>query len=64
MSRAHLLEDLKSATTDLAHARRSLADAQFCQRHGMANTLMFAAHAEHTTYHRWLRASEALRNAR
>lgn len=59
-----LLEDLKLATTDLARARRSLADAQFCQRHGMANALMFAAHTEHTTYQNWLRASEALHNAR
>lgn len=64
MSRARLLEDLKSATTDLTAARRSLADAQFCQRHGMANTLMFASHTEHTTFQNWLRASEALHNAR
>lgn len=59
-----LLEDLKIATTDLAHARRALADAQFKQRHGMAHNIAAATMIEHTTYHRWLRAGEALRNAR
>lgn len=64
MSRARLLEDLKSATTDLATARRSLQDEQFCARNGMANNLTFATHVEHTTYHRWLRVSAALVGAR
>lgn len=60
MSRARLLEDLKSATTELAAARQSLEDAKFFARAGMANNLMFAVHVENTTYHRWLRASAAL----
>ena len=60
MSRARLLADLKAATTDLAVARRALADEQFRARHGMAHNLIFAAHVEHTTYHRWLRIGEAL----
>lgn len=59
MSRAHLLEDLKTATTDLAHARRSLAEAQFCARHGMTNNLLFCSHVEHSAFSRWLRASAA-----
>lgn len=59
MSRADALARLKEATADLAHARRSLADAQFSQRHGLANNLMFVQHVEHTTYHSWLRANAA-----
>jgi hypothetical protein len=64
VSRARLLADLKAATTDLAAARRTLADEQFRARHGMAHNLIFAAHVEHTTYHRWLRIGEALANYR
>lgn len=64
MSRARLLEDLKSATADLATARQSLEDAKVCARNGMANNLTFCSHVEHTTYHRWLRASAALVGAR
>ena len=59
MSRARLLEDLTIATADLAHARRSLADAKFCQRHSMAHNIAAATMIEHTAYHRWLRASTA-----
>lgn len=62
MSRARHLADLKVATTDLASARRALADEQFRARNGMAHNLIFAAHVEHTTYHRWLCIGEALAN--
>lgn len=58
-SRERLLEDLKAAAADLGIARRSLADAQFRARHGMENCLMLCASAEHTAYHRWLRADAA-----
>ena len=64
MSRARLLADLKAATTDLAAARRALADEQFRARHGMAHNLIFAAHVEQTTYHRWLRVGETLTSYR
>lgn len=64
MSRARFLEDLKSATTDLTAARQSLEDSRFLARNGMANNLTFATTVEHTTYHRWLRASAALVGAR
>lgn len=63
MSRARLLGDLKSATTDLATARRSLEDAKFLARNGMTNNLSFAMHVEHVAHARWQRAAEAF-NAR
>jgi hypothetical protein len=59
MSRADALACLKKATTDLAHARRSLADAQLSQRHGLKIDLAFATHVEHSAFNRWLRASAA-----
>ncbi|WP_420132484.1 hypothetical protein [Rhodopseudomonas sp.] len=51
--------ELKAATSQLAAARRSLADQQFNARHGVAHNLMFATSHEHVAYHRWLRAHEA-----
>ena len=59
----HRLEDLKSATADLAVARQSLAEAKFCARNSMDNNLAFANSVEHTAYHAWLRAGAALNNA-
>ncbi|ARP99672.1 hypothetical protein [Pseudorhodoplanes sinuspersici] len=64
MSRASLLEDLKSATADYASARQKLADAQFCQRHGMAHDIAAATMIEHTAYQRWLRAGTAFTRGR
>lgn len=64
MTRPRLLEDLKSATADLAHARQSLEDAKFMTRNCMANDIAFATHVEHTVYHRWLRASAAINSVR
>lgn len=58
-----LLENLKSATADLAIARQSLEDAKFCARNSMDNNLTFATSVEHTAYHAWLRAGAALHNA-
>ncbi|UZE50977.1 hypothetical protein ONR75_10335 [Rhodopseudomonas sp. P2A-2r] len=58
-----LLENLKSATTNLAIARQSLEDAKFCARNRMDNNLAFATSVEHTAYHAWLRAGAALTDA-
>ncbi|ABD08009.1 hypothetical protein RPB_3313 [Rhodopseudomonas palustris HaA2] len=60
MTREERFADLKAATSQLAAARRSLADQQFNARHGVAHNLMFATSHEHVAYHRWLRAHEAL----
>lgn len=54
-----LLREAQQASQGYAHARKQLADAQFCQRNGMANNLMAAASLEHVAYHRWIRAVEA-----
>ncbi|PPQ44134.1 hypothetical protein [Rhodopseudomonas palustris] len=59
MTRDERFADLKAATSQLAAARRSLADQQFNARHGVAHNLMFATSHEHVAYHRWLRAHEA-----
>lgn len=56
MSRPRPLEELTAATAALVTARRSLADAKFLARNGMANNLTFATSVEITAYHRWLRA--------
>lgn len=64
MTRPHLLTELQSATADLATARQKLADEHFRQRHGMANNIAAATMIEHTTYHRWLRASDAFSRGR
>jgi predicted aminopeptidase len=60
MSRARLLEDLQKANDAYAMAKRSLADAKFLARNGMANNVTFAAHVEHVAFHRWMRAHAAV----
>ncbi len=54
-----LIEDLKTATADLATARRKRTDAERAQRLGMASDLAFSVAAEHGAFQRWLRASDA-----
>ncbi len=55
--------EVKSATADYRTARQSLDYHRGLARHGMSNNLAFAVAAEHSAWHRMLRASAAFEAA-
>ncbi|WP_425991069.1 hypothetical protein [Afipia sp. DC4300-2b1] len=64
MNRADAIARLKQATADLTNARHGLAQQVALQRQGMAHSVDFATHVEHSAFTRWMRASAAFTHSR